>query len=192
MLILFHPFIRKRRSPIPSEEDLPFVRFSFEFKPNSDILLISDFKYAQKERINMSLPTLASSTTPTQWIFVPISKDCSIEPVVLKDPIKFSDFFVSPNQNLKFENLEIDFIIDQDVDIDQRTIDIAARCIVVYPGITVRAKEIAFRAPNGYFNYGRLNYKCMESWAPRCYSAAEGEFVQGQGSQATKHSWPSA
>ncbi|OGN68533.1 MAG: hypothetical protein A3I67_03230 [Chlamydiae bacterium RIFCSPLOWO2_02_FULL_45_22] len=110
----------------------------------------------------------------------------------MRDAIKFSDFFVSSDQNLKFEDLEKDFVIDQDMDIDQRTMDIAARCIVVCPGITVRAKEIAFRAPNGYFNFGRLNYKHMESWAPRSYSAVEGEFVQGQGSQARHHSWPSA
>lgn len=132
---------------------------------------------------------------PTTWESVPkdkqtlhVDKKYIRKPIVLENAVRSSDVFTNQNRELNFEDLERDFVVDQSV--KRKKIEITARCIVILPGVDVRAKKIFLRAHDGYYNLGRMNYKHMESWSPRSYSDVEGSFVQGQGSQAVHHLWP--
>lgn len=115
----------------------------------------------------------------TQWIFVPVDRVTNLEPIVLENPTKFSDFFVQHQQGVKFKDFTKDVVFDQDVDLGEQKLDIAARHIVVYPNVTVRAEEIALRALNGYFNFGMLDYTSIEKMAPRGYSNLETSSTRG-------------
>lgn len=127
---------------------------------------------------------------PTTWESLPVNKYTLLvdekyipEPVVLTNAVKSSDVFTSQSKKLKFEDLQRNFVIDQNI-ANKKKIEITARCIVVLPDVTVSAKNIFLRAQDGRYNLGKMNYSYMEGWFPRGYSAAEGEFVQGQGSIA--------